>query len=135
MQRFHQGQSEIVPTQKAKRGVAEAKSPIIAPCGIECSRYAIFLRTEEKLSYWRSRNVDSELARCSGCQAGEGPYRLTESCNIFDCCVAKRNLSHCYECAEFPCDALKERASAYPHHRSALGRLRSMKENLSRRHI
>lgn len=52
----------------------------------------------------------SETSICSGCKA-----EMRERCEIVGCCVEK-GFDHCDECAEFPCETLKEKPGVIKFH-------------------
>jgi hypothetical protein len=86
----------------------EAAMP--APCGIDCAKCDMLARGE-----------------CAGCR-GDRRHQWSGDCGIRRCCTDEKHLAYCSQCGEFPCGPLRDWAAAYPHHGSALERLRAMRE-------
>ena len=60
----------------------------LCPCGTDCEHCEWFKGNKEQ--------------QCTGCSSVEGnPF--WGSCNVFKC-VKEKNVNHCGECKEFPCD-------------------------------
>lgn len=87
--------------------------PVIGCCGIDCGLCPRF--------------YTDGPSRCPGC-AGEIFFEKHPSCPIITCCVKKKNLETCAECAEFPCDRMKawDRADSFVTHRKTLLNLRGI---------
>jgi hypothetical protein len=99
----------------------------LSPCGIDCQTCSIHVRTKEELAYWKDKkNLDT--IRCDGCRTDPKNYHWTEHCEIYECCVLKKNHSFCSECDEFICDILKEWVSGLEHHIQSINRLKQMKK-------
>ena len=68
--------------------MALRKYPTIGCCGIDCGLCPRF--------------YTEGASRCPRC-GGEGFENVHPSCGYITCCVKKRGLNVCAECAEFPC--------------------------------
>jgi len=91
------------------------KHPVIGCCGIDCGLCP--------------RYYPDGSSRCPGC-AAEGFFEKHPSCSIIICCVKKKNLETCADCAEFPCDRMEawDRADSFVTHRKSLANLREIRE-------
>ncbi|MFX1329434.1 MAG: DUF3795 domain-containing protein [Promethearchaeota archaeon] len=108
---------------------------IIAPCGLDCGKCMIYLapynqRVNHNLvrifkGMWE--NVSSKDFHCSTCR-GEISECWTTECWIRDCCIKDKNLDFCYQCQDFPCNGLNERASTSKRYSKALKMLKKMKK-------
>jgi hypothetical protein len=101
----------------------------LSVCGLDCGQCTIHLRTREELDYWRSRNADPDKVRCDCCRSErrEGTH-WSHDCKLVECCVDKKGLEFCAQCADLDgCSLIKEFAEPYEHHRQAVARLREMK--------
>jgi hypothetical protein len=68
------------------------KYPTIAVCGLDCGLCP--------------RYYTEGPSRCPGC-AGPGFFDKHPSCSFITCCVKKKGLEVCAECADFPCAKFK----------------------------
>ena len=68
-----------------KMKLAEEKN-LAGCCGIYCGLCPRYQSTAK--------------SRCPGCKV----LSLTISCKLYNCCVKKKGLTTCAECADFPCD-------------------------------
>jgi len=100
----------------------------LSPCGIDCSRCSIYLRTEEELEYWKKQGVDINTIRCHGCRSDRTGIHWSPDCKILQCCVYDKELTFCTECMDFPCNVLKEWEKEAEHHKKALSTLHEMKK-------
>ena len=98
-------------------------------CGLDCGRCSIHLRTEEELDYWKSQNADLDKVCCGCCRSErEAGRHWSWDCKLVECCIDKKKLEFCAECADLDvCALIKEFAEPYEHHRQAVARLREMK--------
>jgi hypothetical protein len=109
---------------------------IIAVCGLICSDCKIYNAqknpeiAKELVEYFKGKweNVITEDFHCNGC-IDKGDC-WSEECWIRDCCVDKYKLDYCYECEEFPCKKLKERAGEDEGYENALNNLKEMKKKI-----
>ncbi|MHC2993895.1 MAG: DUF3795 domain-containing protein [Candidatus Atribacteria bacterium] len=99
----------------------------LSPCGIDCSKCSIHLRTDEELNYWREKNVDLKKIRCDGCRSNRNQNHWSPDCNILECSVYTKGVEFCSECNEFPCKKLEERIAGLEHHEKAVEKLEDMK--------
>ena len=99
-------------------------------CGLDCSQCTIHLRTKEELDYWKSRNADLDKIRCDGCRSERREGRhWSWNCRLVECCVDKKGLEFCAQCADLDsCALVEEFAQSLEHHRDALERLREMRQ-------
>lgn len=112
------------------------KNQMIAVCGLDCNGCGIFQATNDpqraqKIVDWfkkeRNEEVRIEDVRCFGCR-GDRTKHWSPDCWILQCCVDKKGLEFCYECADFPCDKLSQWAKTSKGYEEALNRLKEMKE-------
>jgi len=68
--------------------------PTIACCGLDCGMCPSF--------------HSSGSSRCPGCY-GPDFANKHPSCSVITCCVKKKHLEVCAQCAEFPCDKFAKR--------------------------
>lgn len=94
-----------------------------APCGLDCFNCPLYKANgDEELQRKISKNlnVDFEKAKCQGCRNENGtiPYLdMTSPCKVFTC-IREKGHDFCYECSDFPCDALHpyaDMAKTKPH--------------------
>ena len=112
---------------------------IISVCGLDCSNCQIYQapinpRIASKLvrifdKMWD--NVKPEDFHCSTCR-GELSEYWTKECWIRDCCINDKKLEYCYQCQEFPCTGLEDRANKNKRYKIALNNLKKMKKKKSR---
>lgn len=100
----------------------------LTPCGLDCARCSIHLRTEEELEYWRKQSVDLRKIRCDGCRSDRQGAHWSPDCKILQCCVYDKGLEFCAQCGDFPCSTIKEWIGGYKHHGEAVARLMQMKQ-------
>ncbi len=100
---------------------------MLAPCGINCGSCSIHLRTEEELSYWKSQKVDTNKIHCDGCRKNFKEC-WSSDCEIYECCISKKNLAYCSDCDQFPCDMTEKWVGNLEHHIKAVERLKMMKQ-------
>lgn len=98
----------------------------LTPCGLDCNKCSIHLRTDEELEYWRRKKVDLDKIRCDGCRSDRQLQHWSLDCKILQCCVYERGFEFCAQCSEFPCETLKEWGAEYDHHAQALKRLAAL---------
>ncbi len=115
---------------------------LIAACGIDCA--ACDLRRVPFDSAAASRVVEwfrgkgwigptdgqaEIIARsmyCRGCRVDRAVH-WSPDCFILKCCVDDRGLSHCDQCAGFPCEPLRDWSRRSPKYTAALARLTRMR--------
>lgn len=98
------------------------KYPTIGVCGLDCGLCP--------------RYYTEGPSRCPGC-AGPGFRDKHPSCSFITCCVKKRSLEACGQCADFPCPKFKseeeyrqvKESSAYPPYRKVMTNLYFIKEH------
>lgn len=115
---------------------------LIAVCGIDCE--SCIIRTApnnsevaERLVAWfkkegwieEDEGIEQIIERnmyCKGCR-GDRSVHWSPDCKILQCCTDKGYI-FCYECNDFPCELLTDRAKENPHYNESLNRLKKMKE-------
>lgn len=106
---------------------------MLAYCGLYCEQCSCRVAFAER----DPRHIDPLPAKiresrpnlsdydCGGCKGRS----ICPPCGIRDCASAK-NLNHCGECADFPCDRLSAfGGDGAPHHAGAVENLRSIREH------
>ena len=96
--------------------------PTIGVCGLDCGLCP--------------RYYTVGPSRCPGCAGPDFPNKHP-SCSFITCCVKKKNLEVCGECADFPCPKFKseeeyqhvKESSSYPPDRKVLPNLHAIKEH------
>ena len=101
-----------------------------APCGLDCFNCVFYLantREQERAMleiFSRQSGLPIEIMFCRGCRPQKGFLKLhqalfnrDEPCPAYKCSTEKQ-VDFCYECSDFPCDALHpyaDRADKVPH--------------------
>ena len=72
----------------------------ISVCGIDCAAVC---------DVCNKNNAEFAEKPCKGCNAEKGKlfwakYLGLDTCPIYHCCVNEKQLSHCGECDQLPCD-------------------------------
>jgi len=108
---------------------------IIAVCGLNCSECDISQASNnpeiaQEIVDWFKKEKDTEVKiediRCSGCK-GDRKKHWSLDCWILKCCVDKKGLEFCNQCADFPCEKLDQWAKESKGYEEALNRLKEMK--------
>ena len=119
----------------------------LAACGIDCNECASYKVTTEQnlesaelmLPWFRSQGLieESEGAEailkyapfCTGCWkiAGDCYWPGCNNCNLRICCIEKQ-INHCGECSDFPCEPYKKFASGGEVYKKAMDYLLSLKQ-------
>ncbi len=106
---------------------------LTAPCGIDCFNCELFednITDEIKKRINATYGVPEELIACAGCRQMKGKhFFLPNGCDTLKC-VEEKQVTFCFECAEFPCKLLApvaDRADFYPHNMKVynLGRIKN----------
>jgi hypothetical protein len=96
---------------------------LTAPCGLDCFNCVVYrANTDASLRQHVAKRlgVPVDKAVCPGCRAVQGaPAHLGAPgpCKVWRC-ISKKGLEFCFECIDFPCDALHpyvDRAAERPH--------------------
>lgn len=121
----------------------------MAACGVdcnECGQYKVTmehdLKAAESLVEWfrsqgwigKNENAEAVMEKaplCKGCwDKTDVFWHLSGSCG--DCglriCCEERQLNHCGECGDFPCEEYKEWVDNLDHHQKAMEYLLSLKQ-------
>ena len=119
----------------------------LAACGIDCNECASYKVTMEQnlesaelmLPWFRSQGLieENEGAEavvkyapfCTGCWniAGDCYWTGCNNCNLRICCIEKQ-ISHCGECSNFPCEPYKKFASGGEVYKKAMEYLLLLKQ-------
>ena len=108
---------------------------LIAVCGLNCNECDIFKATNnpviaQEIVDWLKKERDTEAKiediRCLGCK-GDRTKHWSPDCWILKCCVDKKGLGFCYQCADFPCEKLDQWAKGSKGYKEALNRLKEIK--------
>jgi len=108
---------------------------LIAACGLNCSECDIFRAPNnpeiaQEIVDWFKKEKDTEVKiediRCLGCK-GDRKKHWSPDCWILKCCVDKKGLEFCNQCADFPCEKLDQWAKGSKGYEEALNRLKEMK--------
>ena len=108
---------------------------LIATCGLVCTNCPAYLATRDKntesmkriaqqwsAEYGKELRVDD--CWCNGCRSESGPWMShCAECGIRACGVEK-NLNHCGDCADYPCEKLTEFFGFVPDARKTLEAIR-----------
>lgn len=101
--------------QMALQSTMQAKTWLVAPCGLNCGAC---------LAYLREKN------RCPGCRTEDkGKRKTVRNCKIKNCKELKKNdQRYCFSCAEFPCARLEHLDERYrtKYHTSPIENLESI---------
>ncbi|MFW9828464.1 MAG: DUF3795 domain-containing protein [Candidatus Thorarchaeota archaeon] len=106
----------------------------ISVCGLNCMDCQIYQAPYNKVlanklvkmfhNMWD--NVKPEDFHCSTCR-GKLSECWTKECWIRDCCVNDKKLNFCYQCKDFPCKGLEERATKSKRYLRALNDFKKIK--------
>jgi hypothetical protein len=96
--------------------------PTVGVCGLDCGLCP--------------RYYTVGASRCPGC-CGPEFFSKHPSCSFITCCVKKKNLEVCAECADFPCSKFKsyeeyqqlKESSSYPSYKKVMPNLNFIKEH------
>lgn len=66
---------------------------------------------------------------CTGCHGNRSTH-WSADCQILKCCVDDKNLRHCYECDEFPCDRLVKWSRQNEEYARAFDRLSKLRAHI-----
>ena len=114
----------------------------IAVCGLDCGSCEI-LRVQadpeatRSVADWFRRmgwigegegveDVVKKAPYCLGCR-GDRSVHWSPDCWILKCCVDDKDLDHCSECDEFPCEELSEWSKKNEGYSRAFERLKRMR--------
>jgi hypothetical protein len=103
---------------------------LLAYCGLYCGACSFRVAFEEKdhkhlqdMPSKYEEYKDAELQFCPGCRLDA----QSGGCKIRDCAVSK-DIPHCGDCDEFPCELLIEfNNDGIPHHSDAINNLRKLR--------
>lgn len=104
---------------------------LVAHCGLYCGACGVYLATlsgGEALEQLASRfGLSPEEMRCQGCRSDV----LTEYCRKCDFrdCTRAKGIENCEDCAEWPCEKLKNFQSQMPHRAELFESSEFRKEN------
>jgi hypothetical protein len=104
---------------------------LAAVCGLYCPSCTAYIGSQEEparlqgLAARMGRTVD-EL-RCNGCRSDKRSFFCTVFCKMKPCAELKE-VTFCGECAEYPCDEIKDFQAAMPHRAELWESLALLKE-------
>jgi len=103
--------------EKEENFPGESDKTLAAVCGLYCEACTLFIATKEDPSRLKGLaarfQLSEEAVKCYGCRSAKrGPY--CEKCKMCSC-AAEREIDFCVECANYPCDDLKQFQSEMPH--------------------
>jgi hypothetical protein len=104
---------------------------LAAPCGLYCGNCEIFRAFrdddfESLAEYAKEMSTPVDMVRCEGCRSDLSMFWCPE-CNVRKC-TEEKEISFCFECADFPCVALIEFEDQAPHHSMCVENLERMAE-------
>lgn len=120
--------TEAARTLESGASMEQLKAyPTVGVCGLDCGLCP--------------RYYTAGPSRCPGC-GGPGFSEKHPSCSFITCCVKKKGLEACGECADFPCAKFKSDeeyrqvplSSSYPPYRRVLSNLYSIRESGIKEH-
>jgi len=90
---------------------------LAAVCGLYCEACTAYIATTEdpaRLAQLAAQfQLSEEEIRCHGCRASKrGPY--CQTCKM-SACAAERGIDFCVECADYPCEELRQFQAHIPH--------------------
>ncbi|MBK6962482.1 MAG: DUF3795 domain-containing protein [Bacteroidales bacterium] len=105
---------------------------LVSACGLYCGACGIYLATQENdsekiLQYAVVLNQTFDETLCDGCGAMRKSIHCLKMCTIIDCKL-KMDVIYCFECNEFPCQALIEFKLKMPHRIEIIDSLYRMQE-------
>lgn len=94
-------------------------SELVSGCGLYCGSCGIYIATQEHdtekiLHYAVVLNQTFEDTLCDGCGAERKSLHCTGMCE-FIACKKRKGVDFCFDCHEFPCDALLDFRAKMPH--------------------
>jgi len=109
-------------TKSDLKNYSTRKYPTIGVCGLDCGLCP--------------RYYTQGASRCPGC-GGPDFFSKHPSCSFITCCVKKKQLEVCAECADFPCSKFKtdeeyqqlKESSSYPSYKVVMLNLDFIKEH------
>ena len=97
------------------------KIKLTAPCGLDCFNcggYEENVTEDYKLRVSELWKIPVEETPCKGCRDEKGHCKWVpdKPCATWKC-VQEKELTYCYECADFPCNLLRptKQGADYPH--------------------
>jgi hypothetical protein len=118
----------------------------LAACGIDCTECGSYkvtmeqdLNAAESLVEWyrgkgwigENEGAEAVMKKnplCKGCWASTNDCFFKHDCGLRICCVEKQ-INHCGECSDFPCEHYKEFADGHEFHQKAMEYLLSLRAN------
>ena len=111
-------------TSRDRRPVGEAGSP-----GHDHGKAGAMKQTDWDISVCGLNCAKCKLLAQGDCAGCSGPIERNWSGDcVFRPCARDKGLTHCFECAEFPCERIQAfAADGHDHHRIAVENMRRMK--------
>lgn len=101
--------------EEMESGASDKK--LAAVCGLYCGACTLFIATREDPERLRALaarfQLSEEAIKCYGCRSDKR-FPHCEECRM-SACADERGIAFCSECAEYPCEHLKQFQSERPH--------------------
>jgi hypothetical protein len=114
-------------------------SKLVGICGLYCGSCPSYLAYRKNdIEYMEKRSVEKGLSLdelcCDGCLSGNVAADCKDCKHGFRGCAAKKQVSWCFECDEFPCQRLKDFTGVHvvngiSHHKDVIDDLQYMKKH------
>ncbi|NVO21533.1 MAG: DUF3795 domain-containing protein [Bacteroidetes bacterium] len=106
---------------------------LVTVCGQYCGSCGIYLSTKKSdtikiLEYALVLNQSFEDTLCEGCRGNKKSAHCSKMCPFIKCSKEK-NVNHCGDCKDFPCEKLLEFQAKMPHRVDILKSLIVLKES------
>lgn len=94
----------------------QRKHPTVGVCGLDCGLCP--------------RYYTAGASKCPGC-CGPDFFEKHPSCGVITCCVKKKGLEICSECAEFPCSRFRDtgKQDSFVTYRNVISTLSFIRDN------
>jgi hypothetical protein len=99
-------------------GEKEDRKKLSAVCGLFCPSCTVYIGSTEDperlAAIGRRFGQPAEAWRCEGCRSDKRSHYCENICTMAPC-AARKGIDFCGECAEYPCEALKQFQAERPH--------------------
>jgi hypothetical protein len=112
--------AENVSLQNVNAKIKMNRIVLTAPCGLDCFNcpsYENNITEEYKQQASEYLGIPVKETPCKGCRDEKGKCKWANGkCATWEC-VQQKDLTYCYECADFPCNLLMptQKGSQFPH--------------------
>jgi hypothetical protein len=114
------------------------RNALAAACGLYCGACSVYVarergdhealqKTSERFSQLRGRKFEPAELVCNGCLSSQ----LADTCRKCDIrdCATEKGITHCSECADFPCKVITDfNNDDRLHHSEVLANIRRQRE-------